>query len=708
MADFTVGVSLQTNTYNLFNGATASSTVPFSGINSCDFRGLSGSGAVYSPIFGRECWGLNDFTLEAFVRGDGTTAEGNIFYLPFNDGGEIDEYGRRMLCGINSSSQIIIQNSFRSNTGSNRGVILIDIDTPDPSTWYHIAIVRKNSKIYVLWNGERVAYDIDSAGNGSFLDGGSISDIEGLGFFFKPFGGIDTNYPSRVQEFVLGTLIDSFPQFEGYIANFRSSYIAQYGVTSSTYTVPTSAFVGDESGTAYYAKTFSGTGQNNAGTALPQAGINSTVVIQPEATVALNSVSVVTVLDPVQVTGFSASTSLGNLIPDSEVIGVSLERKDSGALGTGGVGSVPPFKDTVEVPFTGVDASWDVGDNTNIAFGVYTNNIFKNVYSFYNDFTVEVFLRGDGNNYAGRFLGIQIANGNASGVFSHLSVRHDVSGPVEQIVLYNEDSSGNENDLVSINIPDAGALNWKHFALIRKNNKYFVFWDGNRVAHNIDSSGGGTIDGGGSINIGSGDAYLFKPFGGNNPTNQAYTQNIYFGTGEDPLTTPTLAGYFANPRISYIDQYETTQSSITIPSSPFEADASGQEFYNKGQGSAAFNNFSTALPTTGGGNFNTTTSTGSVLVTLGQSAEANASLLQSLEGNVNVQVLLDPVPVTGQNLNTALGTAAAGPGVFAPVTGQNLTVSLGEVITPIIWSNVSTGTTSTWIPVDTGQKAFGP
>ena len=198
MADFTVGVSLQTNTYNLFNGATASSTVPFSGINSCDFRGLSGSGAVYSPIFGRECWGLNDFTLEAFVRGDGTTAEGNIFYLPFNDGGEIDEYGRRMLCGINSSSQIIIQNSFRSNTGSNRGVILIDIDTPDPSTWYHIAIVRKNSKIYVLWNGERVAYDIDSAGNGSFLDGGSISDIEGLGFFFKPFGGIDTNYPSRV------------------------------------------------------------------------------------------------------------------------------------------------------------------------------------------------------------------------------------------------------------------------------------------------------------------------------------------------------------------------------------------------------------------------------------------------------------------------------------------------------------------------------
>lgn len=702
-----VGISLQTNTYNSMTGAVASSTVPFPGINSFDYTGNPpGSNAVSTPLFGRVCWGLNDFTLEAFVRGDGTTAEGNIFYLPFNEGGDIDEYGRRMLCGINSSSQIIIQNSFRSNTGLNRGVILIDIDTPNASTWYHIAIVRKNNKINVLWNGEKVASDIDSAGNGSFLDGGSISDIEGLGFLFKPFGGLN-DYPSEVKEFILGSGITSFPNWDGYIANFRSSYIDQYDVTQPTYYTPTGPFIGDESGTAYYAKTFSGTGNNNAGTALPQAGINQVVVIEPKGTTALNDVSISVQLNPIQVTGVSASTSLGNLVPDSEVVGISLERHTGGGLGSAGVGGAAPFKDTVVVPFTEVEASWDVGDMANISYGVYTNNSLKNVYSFYNDFTIEVFLRGDGNFYAGRFLGIEIENGNASGVFSHLSVRHDVSGPSEQIILYNEDSSGNENDLVSIPIPDTGSSSWKHFALIRKNNKYSVFWDGNRVAYNIDSSGGGTISNG-SINIGSGDAYLFKPFGGNNPTNQAYTRNVYFGTGENIFTTPVLAGYFANPRISFIAQYDPDSSSLDIPTTAFDADASGQDFYNKGQGSAAFNNFSTTLPTTGGGNFNTTTSIGSITTEIGALGEANGYLLQVEEGTVDAQVVLDPIQVTGQNLITSLASAAGGVGVFAPVTGQNLTVSLGSINLPVTWSNVTTGTTSTWTPVDTGGNALGP
>ena len=700
-----IGVSLQTNTYNSIGPSTVvSSTVPFSGINSYDFTSATGD-AVYVPNFGRECWGFNDFTLEAFVRGDGTTIQNNIFKLLYNEGGTIDEYGRNVYCGLNSSDQIYIENSFRSNTGLYRGVILIDIDTPDPSTWYHLAIVRKNSKIYVLWNGERVAYDIDSAGNGSFLNGGSITAIQGLGGFFGPFGGIDTSYPSQVTEFVLGSVTGAYPNLTGYIANFRSSYIAQYPVTQPTYNPPTGPFIGDESGTAYYAKTFSGSGNNNAGTAIPQAGINQTVVIQPEGITALNSVTV-DANSIISVTGVSASTSLGNLVPDSEVVGVSLERHTGGGLGAV-VGSSPPSAST-DYPFTGGVRSYDVGNNSNNAYAVYTNNSLKNVYSFYNDFTVELFLKGTGTNYGGRFLGIQIERSNAAGTYENLSVRHDISGPAEQLVLYNEeDDTNTENDLVSTDISDSDASTWYHFALVRKNNKYSMFWDGKRVAYNIDSAGNGTVNGGGSINISSNDAYLFKPFGGNTPALQGLTRNVYFGLGLPLTATPSHAGFFANTRISYIAQYDPDISVLSVPTAPFDADASGQEQYNKGQ-TAGFDNFATTLPTTGGGDFNTTTSLGSVTAEVGQLAEANGSLLQTFQGTANLSVELDPIVPTGQNLTTALNSVGGGPGILAPTTGQNLTVSLGSINLPVSWSNVGTGTTSTWTPVNTGGTAVGP
>ena len=87
MADFVVGASIQTNTYNgIDGGITSSTTVPFSGINSYDFTGVTpGSNASYVPNFGRVCWGLNDFTLECFIRGNGTDdPEGTVFYVPLN------------------------------------------------------------------------------------------------------------------------------------------------------------------------------------------------------------------------------------------------------------------------------------------------------------------------------------------------------------------------------------------------------------------------------------------------------------------------------------------------------------------------------------------------------------------------------------------------------------------------------------------------
>ncbi|MCH1612187.1 MAG: LamG domain-containing protein, partial [Flavobacteriales bacterium] len=689
-----VGISLQTNTYNsIGSGVTASTTVPFSGINSYDFTGGSGgSDSTYVPLFGRECWGFNDFTLEAFVRGNGTTAEGNILYLPFNEGGEIGEYGRRMLCGINSSNQIIIQNSFRSNTGFNLGQILIDIDTPDPSTWYHLAIVRKNNKLYVLWNGEKVAYDIDSAGNGSFLDGGSISDIEGLGFLFKPFGGIDRFYPSNTTEFVLGSLVSTFPNFDGYIANFRSSYIAQYDVTQPTYYPPTGPFIGDESGTAYYAKTFSGTGNNNAGTAIPQAGINQEVVIQPEGITQLNSVSVSTNFI-LEVTGVSASTSLGNLVPGSEVIGVSLQAGE-GRLSTGATTVTSP------IPFAGV-RSINTG-NQSQGYSLYLP-FQENDYSFYNDFTIETFLRGDGTTNDGGFISVDISNG----LYNADDLNLYIEGNELQLNNYTFPGSGYVKK-IGVDIGTRTTTDWYHFALVRKNNKLSMFWNGERVVHNVDSAGNGTAD---YIDITSNDAYLFEPFGGNNANNQGRAYLTYFGFGgistDSAIPTKRWGGYLANCRTSYIAQYDPDISTLEVPTAPFEDNASGQSYYYKNETTFAQLNSSTTLPSSFN-DLNFTAALGSITTEIGALGEADGFLLQAFEGNISAKTVLDPIVPTGQNLTTSLGPAAAGPGILVPSTGQNLTASLGIITLPTIWGYVTTGTTSTWTPVDTGKKAIGP
>jgi hypothetical protein len=289
MADFVVGASIQTSTYNLVNsGITASTTVPFSGINSYDFTGITpGSNASYVPAFGRVCWGLNDFTLECFIRGNGTDdPEGVVFYVPLNSGLENTNFGRNILVKILSDGQIKITNTTGKTGGSpasfttrkNSGAA-----TPlDPSTWYHLAIIRKDNKVSILFDGEVLVRDIESDGSfaSALYSTSRTTDFSSLGLMFVPFGGLTTGYSLQLREFILGSVTGSsdFKNFDGFIANFRSSYIAQYDVTQTTYTVPSAAFTGAESGTDYYAKTFSGSGHNNSGTALPRGGINAVVV----------------------------------------------------------------------------------------------------------------------------------------------------------------------------------------------------------------------------------------------------------------------------------------------------------------------------------------------------------------------------------------------------------------------------------------------
>ena len=735
--DQVIGVSLQTNTYNSIGpGISASTTVPFSGINSYDFTGVTpGSNAVYLPNFGRECWGFNDFTLEAFVRGDGTTAEGNILYLPFNEGGDIDEYGRRMLCGINSSNQIIIQNTFRSNTGFKRGVILIDIDTPDPSTWYHLAIVRKNNKLYVLWNGERVAYDIDSAGNGSFLDGGSISDIQGLGFLFGPFGGLDQNYPSSAKQFILGSAVSSFPNFNGYIANYRSSYIDQYNVTSSTYTVPTSAFTGAESGTAYYAKTFSGTGQNNAGTALPQAGINGLAVIEPKAAAELGSVSVVVLLDPVQVTGVSASTSLGDLVPDSEVIYAGVDSiRLSGSLGTG---TSSDFRETTTVKF-GTASFKPYGTGSGVNFGalqrqgINYNQSSKDTTRF---FRQTGFFSGPDlpeNTYAWDcwfYLNSSSAGNGTSDTPAIFSWEAKLNNTGNRNTFELRVTGDDELTLVKMRgatvLETVGTINAATFS--ETNFLGAWFWVG--FQKEVSTIGGSP-------------SFHRKMWMGKSGTAvkviDSNTIDTYTSIAPDQYRIGATGTSGGTPQFTPIDGFidevavrkgNPFSDTVTCPTVPYTGNEEGMlDLYhfdtqslnsagsvNSGNGISTINGFfdfylqtfnpnatNTSFSETAGSRLN------SITTEIGALGEADGFLLQAFEGDISAKTVLDPIVPTGQNLTTSLGPAAAGPGILVPSTGQNLTASLGIITLPTIWGYVTTGTTSTWTPVDTGKKAIGP
>lgn len=328
MADFVVGSGLQTNTYNLIAaGITSSTTVPFSGINSYDFTGVTpGSNASYVPAFGRVCWGLNDFTLECFIKGNGTDdPEGSVFYVPLNSGLANTNFGRNIVVRILTSGEIIITNTTGKTGGSpssfttrkNSGAAA----PLDPSTWYHLAIVRKNNKVSILFDGEVLVRDIDSDGSftSALYSTSRTTDFTSLGLMFVPFGGITTGYSLALNEMVLGSVTSdpNFKNFDGFIANFRSSYIAQYDVTQTSYTVPSAAFTGAESGTDYYVGTFSGSGFNNSGTALPRGSINQVVI--NELVLENSAVGSVTTVEennanyPVELSTNFAGIALGNI-----------------------------------------------------------------------------------------------------------------------------------------------------------------------------------------------------------------------------------------------------------------------------------------------------------------------------------------------------------------------------------------------------------
>ena len=738
MADFVVGASLKANrTGSLGNAGTLVTTpIPFSGLRSVSCGAQSGFNGLYLPINQFEYSFYNDFTVECFLRGDGTTNDGG--FLNFNVQNGLNTPGQ--LNFMIDGDELQLNNYEFPGTGY-RKKIGADIGTRTTTDWYHFACVRKDNKYSLFWNGDRVAYDVDSAGNGT----ADTIDIDSDdAYLFEPFGGNYGINQGRLPSVLLGSggnkPSDQSGSFHwgGYIANYRTSYIAQYDPSSSTYTVPSAAF-SNFSGTTTYYKDSTNNNLYNESDNLPTTFNDLVLENASLGDVTVEAVPTVEALP----TGVSASTSLGDLVPENEVIGVSLRS-------TTNASQKNATRNSTTIPFSGV-ASWELLTTANETFfETPLQSGTPSVYFSYNDFTIEMFIRGDGTNRGGAFIDWEIENdaGSNPGDNSraNLFATWDTSGATEKIKILNQNYDGNVfKVLFSSDIPATDATSWYHVALTRKNNKYSLFWNGNRIAYDIDSSGNGTAD---VISINSDDAYLFAPIGGNK-TFPYRSRRIRFGGAQTSFgqILPANIGFVANMRTSYIAQYDPDDPTLTIPNGAFELDASGQDFYYKDALTTV--NDSTTLPITFNDLVLENASLGSVTVNLEVDIDATAqtlslsynpatglpkqdidvtgfsqtlslgtttdkqgydvfgSLLQAREGTADVDIEL-PVPVTGQNLTALLGTAAAGPGILVPSTGQNLTISLGDINLPVSWGNVTTGTTSTWTPVDTGDKAIGP
>ena len=375
------------------------------------------------------------------------------------------------------------------------------------------------------------------------------------------------------------------------------------------------------------------------------------------------------------------------------VVGASLKARRDGSLYNNGSLVTSP------IPFSGL-RSIDCGAQ-NQNNGIFLPSLSTFEYSFYNDFTIEMFLRGDGTTNDGGFIN---QFGFQSGSPSNLLLMID--GDELQLNNYLFPGTGYRKK-IGADIGTRTTTDWYHFACVRKNGKISLFWNGNRVAHDVDSAGNGTAD---YIDIESGDAYLFGPMGGNVTSGSpAKFSTMQIGNGGNKPSDQSAdfywGGYIANYRTSYIAQYDPSSSTYTVPSAPF-SNFSGTTTYYKDATNNDFFNESDNLPTTFNDLVLENTALGTVTTVEENNKFVSVELNQSLAGIAlgNITTLVDEViNLTGISLTSSVGGVGAGLGILVPVTQPTTAnVSLGDVEIPIMWSKIQTGTTTNWKEVDTG------
>lgn len=374
------------------------------------------------------------------------------------------------------------------------------------------------------------------------------------------------------------------------------------------------------------------------------------------------------------------------------VVGASLKAARDGSLFNGGTLVTSP------IPFSGL-RSINCGSQTQNN-GMFIPSLYKFEYSFYNDFTIEMFLRGDGTTNDGGFLK-QFGLSNTGAPDGILLM---IEGDELQLNNYDFPATGYRKK-IGADIGTRTTTDWYHVACVRKNNKYSLFWNGNRVAHDIDSAGNGTAD---YIDIQSNDAYLFKPIAGNKTSRPGKIDTMQVGNGgnkpSDQSSNFLWGGYIANYRTSYIAQYDPSSSTYTVPSAPF-SNFSGTTTYYKDSNNSSLFNESDNLPTTFNDLVLENTALGSVTTVeednVNYPIKLNTNFAGIALGNINTKVN-NPIKLTGISLTSSLSSVGAGLGVLVPVTQLTANTSLESVNIPIMWSKIQTGITTNWKEVDTG------
>lgn len=373
------------------------------------------------------------------------------------------------------------------------------------------------------------------------------------------------------------------------------------------------------------------------------------------------------------------------------VVGASLKATRAGSIFNGGSLVTTP------IPFSGLRSinCGTKGSNN----GLYLPLFNQPEYSFYNDFTVECFLRGDGTTNDGSFLSINVSRPTTS-VPAQLNFCIDG----DELQLNNQTTSGGTTarKKVGVDIGTRTATDWYHFACVRKDDKYSLFWNGNRVAYDVDSAGNGTAD---YIDIQTNDAYLFQPIAGTSANGSIYVNGVQIGSGGNTPSDNSFnpwGGYIANYRTSYIAQYDPSSSTYTVPSAAF-SNFSATSYYYKDATNNDFFNESDNLPTTFV-DLNSTSSLGSVTTVeennIWVDVPVSGSLVQGFVGDVTITTALDAA-VTGQSLTSSEGSVGAGLGILVSTTGVSGTTTLGNERIPAIWSDVPTGTVANWTEVET-------
>lgn len=214
--------SVTTHTFTNNSGVTTSSTRKKYGNESLYFNGSSFFNAVQHDDF---VLGTDDFTIDAWINSSDFSGRQIIFSMSNNGGGGRDSTNYFSLEIHNTTGLQITM----ANSGSTKFVSQGSLTGWTADTWYHIALTRQGSNLYLFRNGELV--DTDST-----LSGYSLPTTDTVSFGTWEYAGSGNSY--------MNGYIDNFRLIKGealWTSGFDTNADLQYGTATAYVTTDDAA-----------------------------------------------------------------------------------------------------------------------------------------------------------------------------------------------------------------------------------------------------------------------------------------------------------------------------------------------------------------------------------------------------------------------------------------------------------------------------------